>query len=613
MKRKRLLLLLALLMTVATGAWAAWTGGTYTAQSNEDLGSIAVTDNATLTIKAGVTVTTGAITISDGKTLTIVGPGGLYVRGSRGSNGSGNSNGTEGGIAITGSGSIIVKGYASLQADGGAGGDGVSGFYGSHGGNGAAAIMCSVTIYSGTITAKGGNGGNGGKGDYDSGKGGNGGNGAPAFAGSVTLTYYGGKVTVYGGTHGNEGIGDDNGEVGNDNTAFASTTTVVLKKTPTILTNENGDPITVDNIKTSKEVWIEDDKSVQPTYAVTMKAGTEDAKNWTIASGEKSATGDAADGLTGLKEGDAVTLSYTGRLKVKSVTATFEPDLIATPLTMEAITAGTIRVYINGELTTGLKYSVNGGTKKEIKTTTSIDGLKAGDKVQFYGNGINTQVYGDAEVRIQGSGDGFQTKVYGNIMSLLDEEGFATKTDLPNENVFYQLFDGNTTLIDASELLLPAATLTNACYHSMFLGCTNLTTAPKLPATTLAKRCYAGMFYGCTNLTTAPKLPATTLATSCYAAMFSYCTSLTTAPKLPATTLAAGCYYYMFNGCTSLTSAYVKAAYTEENDECDSMFTGCTATGAVLHTTPGSKEIWEAMMGSGTYWDNWSVADDWQD
>jgi hypothetical protein len=31
-----------------------------------------------------------------------------------------------------------------------------------------------------------------------------------------------------------------------------------------------------------------------------MKDGTQDAKNWTITSGEKSAKGDAADGLTGL-------------------------------------------------------------------------------------------------------------------------------------------------------------------------------------------------------------------------------------------------------------------------------------------------------------------------
>ena len=269
-----------------------------------------------------------------------------------------------------------------------------------------------------------------------------------------------------------------------------------------------------------------------------------------------------------------------------------EPVTLATPLTVEAVTPGTITVQIGygtGTLSTGMKYSVNGGTKTLITTTTPIEGLKAGDKVQFYGNGIQTQVYGgDTEVSIQGSGDGFQTKVYGNIMSLLDEDGFATKTDLPNtEYVFYGLFIGNTTLIDASELLLPA--------------------------TSLAYGCYQQMFYKCSSLTTAPKLPATTLATTCYGAMFMDCKSLTTAPKLPATTLAVQCYYNMFSGCTSLTSAYVKAAYIDENIECLSMFDRCSATGAVLHTAPGSKASWEAKMGTDKTWDNWTVADDWEE
>ena len=58
------------------------------------------------------------------------------------------------------------------------------------------------------------------------------------------------------------------------------------------------------------------------TYSVKMKDGTVDAKNWSIASGEKSAKGDAAGGLTGLSEGDQVTIQYTGRLKVKGVKAT---------------------------------------------------------------------------------------------------------------------------------------------------------------------------------------------------------------------------------------------------------------------------------------------------
>ena len=325
--------------------------------------------------------------------------------------------------------------------------------------------------------------------------------------------------------------------------------------------------------------------SYNSNIALMLADGTKDAANWTA-----TVNGEQPNPLPvgGLSNGDAVTLKYNGRLKVKSVTATTDYDPLATPLTIEAVTPGTIQVYMTGTLSSGMKYSVNGGTKTLITESTDITVAKD-DKVQFYGNGTQTKVYGGKTVvSIQGTGDGFQTKVYGNIMSLLDETGFATKTDLPEADyVFFGLFKNNTTLTDASELLLPATTLTNACYQQMFDGCTNLTKAPKLPAMTLADGCYAYMFSGCQLLTAAPKLPATTLDISCY--------------------------YCMFNGCTSLTSAYVKAAYTGVNAECASMFDGCTADGAVLHTTPDNKARWEAKMGSGKEWPTWSVADDWQE
>ena len=67
------------------------------------------------------------------------------------------------------------------------------------------------------------------------------------------------------------------------------------------------------------------------TYSVKMKGGTVDAKNWSIASGEKSAKGDAADGLTGLSEGDQVTIQYNGRLKVKGVKATSDAAAASVP------------------------------------------------------------------------------------------------------------------------------------------------------------------------------------------------------------------------------------------------------------------------------------------
>ena len=344
-------------------------------------------------------------------------------------------------------------------------------------------------------------------------------------------------------------------------------------------------------------------------FKVKLADGTADAGNWTATLGTSTTAQPLPVG--GLSKGDAVTLTYGGRLKVKSVTATTdaEPDPLATPLTIEALTAGTIKLDMDdGPLALDIQYSVNGGDKETITQTTNITVAK-GDKVQFYGNGFHD---GGDGVRIQGSGEGFQTKGYGNIMSLLDETGFATKTELPKATyVFFGLFLENTTLIDASELLLPDATLAYACYQRMFQGCTSLTTAPKLPATTLADGCYASMFYGCTKLTQAPALPATELADGCYAAMFMGCTSLTTAPKLPATTLAYACYEGMFQGCTSLTSAYVKAAYTEEDNKCSDMFNSWTATDAVLHTTPDNKDSWVTKMG--TDWDNWSVEDDWED
>lgn len=119
-------------------------------------------------------------------------------------------------------------------------------------------------------------------------------------------------------------------------------------------------------------------------------------------------------------------------------------------------------------------------------------------------------------------------KVGGNIMSLLYGRNFTgQEANLPSySHIFERLFTSNTTLIDASELLLPATTLANYCYSDMFSYCTSLTTAPELPATTLASYCYDSMFRGCTSLTTAPVLPATTLIGYCYQSMFSGCTSL---------------------------------------------------------------------------------------
>ena len=171
--------------------------------------------------------------------------------------------------------------------------------------------------------------------------------------------------------------------------------------------------------------------------------------------------------------------------------------------------------------------------------------------------------------------------IKGNIMSIIDSTNFTTATTLIEQYAFNSLFY-DTMVVSAKNLVLPATTLANYCYISMFADCTSLVTAPKLPATTLSDGCYANMFRGCTSLVTAPKLPATTLAISCYRNMFGKCTSLVTAPELPATTLVNSCYDFMFNDCSSLNHIKCLATNISAN-YCTSMWVnGVSSTGTFV-------------------------------
>ena len=329
---------------------------------------------------------------------------------------------------------------------------------------------------------------------------------------------------------------------------------------------------------------------------------------------EEVATVDANGLVTAVAAGiTTITAKAGDKSATCEVTVTANPA--ATPLTMEAITAGTIIV---NSPKAGMQYSLNGGAKTAV-STTAID-VAVGDKVQFYGNGTSITKYSGTQI----AGGTAEVKVYGNIMSLVDETGFATNTTLTAGDTFNGLFKNNAKLTDASGLLLPAETLAtscyesmfqsckaltaapelkaktlaNSCYYAMFVNCTSLTAAPALPATSLAENCYYNMFNGCTSLTTAPALPATALANSCYNGMFSYCISLTAAPALPATTLKEECYSAMFQGCKKLTAAPELKAENLANFCYSNMFTDCTSLTAApaLPATTLARNCYYAMF-----------------
>ena len=232
---------------------------------------------------------------------------------------------------------------------------------------------------------------------------------------------------------------------------------------------------------------------------------------------------------------------------------------------------------ITGSHATQLQYSKD----KETWTTITLSGtntipMNSGERVYFRNDNGFFNWYNSGSYQ-----DYFCTqidctkahKVGGNINTLLDYKN-------PNVAItpycFYQLFNKNEYLTDASELIFSKTSLAPYCYSDIFYGCTTLKTAPtELPATTLAEYCYDSMFENCTSLTTAPELPATTLAIGCYNQMFSSCSKLTTAPALPATTLAGDCYERMFEYCTSLTTAPELPATTLSNYCYRYMFYDC--------------------------------------
>ena len=219
-----------------------------------------------------------------------------------------------------------------------------------------------------------------------------------------------------------------------------------------------------------------------------------------------------------------------------------------TPLTFEAIEAGTVTLEKVGDFTpnSGVQYRMGEtGAWLSYSYGTGIS-LQAGEKLQFSSTSSDTYaIDGNKYSHFTCTADCY---LYGNVCAL-----FNNSNSMP-DHACYKLFSSNTYIKNHAEksLALPAISLGEECYQEMFSGCSSLTTAPELPATSLAYRCYKGMFRSCTSLTIAPDLPATILAPACYQEMFYGCTALKEAPDLFATSLVHSCYKFMFYQCYKL-------------------------------------------------------------
>ncbi len=127
---------------------------------------------------------------------------------------------------------------------------------------------------------------------------------------------------------------------------------------------------------------------------------------------------------------------------------------------------------------------------------------------------------------------------------------------------FKNLFVNDTTIKDASNLVMSATTLANACYLQMFSGCTGLTAGPtELPAENAVLSCYRSMFEKCSGMVTGPtNLPATTLGNYCYQAMFNECKNLNGPLYISGTSLGTYSIRYMCSNNYKLN--YVDVNFT---------------------------------------------------
>ena len=248
------------------------------------------------------------------------------------------------------------------------------------------------------------------------------------------------------------------------------------------------------------------------------------------------------------------------------------PDYRNMPLTFEFLDNGTLffKSEYNGQaagqqpLYRTIQYSLNGGDWSSI--TSSVDqgtpiAVQAGDILQVRGNNANYSWADSYFVKNNffSVSSGCSFNVYGNAMSLINSTNYQNLEEFTASHALAGLFKGNSGLLSAENLVLPATGLTSSCYATMFTDCINLTTAPELPATTLTQNCYAGMFMGCKSLARVPELPATTLMPLCYARLFRECTNLHYVKCMATDVSARNCLQDWFLSAAT-TGTFVKAA-----------------------------------------------------
>lgn len=145
-----------------------------------------------------------------------------------------------------------------------------------------------------------------------------------------------------------------------------------------------------------------------------------------------------------------------------------------------------------------LYYSLNNGSSWTLlEAQTDTPTVAEGETILWKGY-CWAGGYGCVTFAVTSS-SGFNAS--GNVMSLYYGDNFEGQDTVTYDYQFSILFQANTWLIDASEMIVPSNYDGHPYVFTMaFYGCSRLVAAPALTAAVLTSSCYSNMFLMCSNL-----------------------------------------------------------------------------------------------------------------
>lgn len=240
-------------------------------------------------------------------------------------------------------------------------------------------------------------------------------------------------------------------------------------------------------------------------------------------------------------------VNFNGRYKY---TPSEEEIYASQYMTIEMLEPGVITAYeLYGSTDNGASW-----TKIGDGMTTGIS-AQAGDKIllkavnPFFSHEGSPlfSTYVDDSYEVQA-----KFNVYGNYLSIIYGDNFVNFSGDTIPNADYQAEGGcflDMPVVSAEHLILPNVdqSKSNFSFYSMFSGCTELTTAPKVRALGTRRYSFGSMFRDCT------KLNSVTIECSDFSG--SYCTN------------------NMLSGCAATGTIYIPAGATFPSNDIPSGWT----------------------------------------